>query len=194
VSVVQGNNGRTYQLRDAPADFAEKAAGFTYRGAMSHWQATGRTVHRWYAEAGIAPGKRKVDGAPARPVPADFASNAHLTQAALTALYRTSNAAVRRWRRETGLQVVQSKPRSLAPKPATTTTKPTRWKVPTAAPVSGRDMSQVGLAAEELRRRGYVPVCRAKTIDPKANADEWVVGRRRISSSAVVALVQRVAA
>jgi hypothetical protein len=179
-----------------PADFVEKAGLFNKREAAQFWKAGETAITRWYKDTSIKPAGRKVNGLPPLPVPDDFAQYAHLNNSDLMARYGRSNVTIAKWRKAVGIMWDNRhlKPKA-EPKPKTATMRVNAgWGYAKPVPISGRDDSTLGVAAEKLRRLGYVPVYRATIIDPKADRDLWVVGRRKLVSDELMALADKMAA
>jgi len=52
------------------------------------------------------------------------------------------------------------------------------------------DISLAGRAADHLRRRGYIPVCKLMTIDRTADPNVWIVGTRKFESGDMIDLAE----
>jgi len=111
------------------------------------------------------------------PLPEDFAQFAHLPNTPIQEHYGVSRRIVARWRKETGLYATRrAPPKRVYPAPLT-------HRI-------AADISIAGRAAEHLRRRGYIPVCKLITIDRKADANLWLVGARKLASGEMIDLAE----
>lgn len=158
-----------------PDDFDEIAPTMQYDQLCHHYGRSKWTIGRWLRERGIV--RRP---APA-PVPDNFDDLARiLPTSALCERFGMSEKRIRRLRLQRGI-----------PSPASENRKIPRIERPGRAVIStSGDGSMASLAANHLRKIGYVPVCRSKTINQKSDPDEWVVGRNRMPSADMIALAR----
>ena len=137
---------------------------------------------------------------PFRPMPAGFAEHAMDTMADLQKRYTAGYKAIHRWRRELGIIVprhrngwMTGKQERMRPPPGSKRVQRLKNGGSHSRFVTqlvDADISLAGRAADHLRRRGYIPVCKLVTIDHKADPNIWIVGARKLESGNMIDLAE----
>lgn len=135
---------------------------------------------------------REPRGAPPKAIPADLADKRKvMTIVELRKHYKCSSSTLTRWLREGGIpERVYIRPTKI-PKPKPKSAQQYRrpvgsglYRGPKLPPVTIEDSREA--RAARFLMRSYKPVCRARTVNPKADKDLWIVGRVTLTSGELI--------
>ena len=155
--------------------------------------AVGRTkkavkIHR------LSLGLFKPTGTRTRGAPEDFAQFCTETNDKLVKRYGVSSKLIARWRKEIGVTVYHNRWTTgnvvLKPGLPKRRSRPAQFVAPRIAQPMLADNTLAGRAADHLRRRGFIPVCHMRTIDPKADPNVWKAGRLSLTSGDLIDLAK----
>jgi len=175
---------RIYDQERVPADEAAKRAGISTKTLLVELKARGLT--------------RESGGANCNAFPADRAheivdaARAGMSMHHIRQRFHISEGKARRFLRQAGVELVDGRKKggalSRVVKVARGTLRAGIKAVPHHERVAPTDPD-----AKLLMRR-FAPVCRAQVVDPKAPADLWIVGFKRIPEQEMREMARRVAA
>jgi len=165
-------------VRTIPDDFVQMAKLKTGTEMRKHYKAHSKTVRRWSMEAGVTPLRYPLVSKATPPLPENFLETAKsMTMKEIARHYRASWKTAAAWMLMARLPSITS-----VRAPAKTYTPPKVLPLWGNHPLPQRDDSAAGSAADFLRRDGWVPVCRQRTIDGVSSRDLWQVGRLRLTT------------
>jgi hypothetical protein len=172
--------------RPLPDDFLAVAPTITVNAACARWSATHETVKRWLKDAGIA--RFEVSQCQ---MPADFPAVASEPSRELAERFGVAITTIHNWRAKLGVPhpPMRRQPRAQA-EPVVRKFTPRRGRPQPVTSVPMLGCTNTDMAAQYLRKRGYVPVVRLKVIDPKADPNLYRVGSRTMTSGDMIDLAE----